>query len=291
MTFHEICSVLNQLADMGVLFLCLTGGEPLLRNDFWKILEYARKKEFVIRLNSNGALITSEAAKRLVGISFVDISIYGMSENAYKSFTGVKGIFRKVMNAIEQMKKEGVNFTLKAIGLRENLSQIRAFTEMAKKLKVRYRITPKIMSCLDGNKEPLKHGLNSQQLKEFFMQNKRYFLPSVPSNRLLCSADSIFINSEGQVSPCIPLFSTKYKKLNIRNMAISEIYNKNQLFQLLKKLSWKNLPDCMRCGAFRYCLVCAADFIHGYRFSPIPPKEKCKMAWLRKEVCENYKYK
>lgn len=294
MTFHEICSVLDQLADMGVLFLRLTGGEPFLRNDFWKILEYARKKEFTVSLNSNGALITAEVAKRLAKnrISFVGISIYGMNENDYKLTTGVKGIFRKVMSAIEQMKKEGVVFFLKAIVLRENFSQVKAFTEMVKKLKVGHRILPEIMPCIDGYKGPLKHRLNYQQLKELFIRNKQYFITSVPPNRLLCSnVDSIYINSEGQVAPCLPLFSTKYKNLNIRNMNISEIYIKNPLFQLRKKLSWKNLPGCMHCSAFQYCFVCTAEFIHGSKFSSIPPKEKCKLAWLKKETCENKKYK
>jgi radical SAM protein with 4Fe4S-binding SPASM domain len=292
MDYRQICSVLDQLADMGVLFVRLTGGEPLLHNDFWKIIEYTRKKEFAVSISSNGALITGEVAKRLVAnsISFVDLSIYGMDEPSYESTTGVKGIFRKAMNAIEQMKKEGLVFSLKTVAMRENFSQLEAFKKMAKKLKVKYRIQPQISPCPDGCKKPLKHGLNYQQLKELFIKNQNFFAsilnPPASSNSLVCTNPvSMFINSEGQVLPCSSLFS-KDKNMNIRNKTISEIYNKNPLFQLRKKLSWKSIPGCMRCAAFRYCPICAADFIHHSKFSPLPSKEKCKLTWLRKEISE-----
>ena len=42
MTAAEIMDVLDQLAEAGVFFLCFSGGEVLMRMDFFRILEYAR---------------------------------------------------------------------------------------------------------------------------------------------------------------------------------------------------------------------------------------------------------
>ena len=42
MTTAEIKGVLDQLAEAGTFFLTLSGGEILLRKDFFEILEYAR---------------------------------------------------------------------------------------------------------------------------------------------------------------------------------------------------------------------------------------------------------
>ncbi len=42
MTTTEIKSLLDQFAEAGVFFLTLSGGEILLRKDFFEILEYAR---------------------------------------------------------------------------------------------------------------------------------------------------------------------------------------------------------------------------------------------------------
>lgn len=43
--------ILDQLAEAGTLFLNLSGGEIFLRDDFFVIAEYARKRNFVLRLS------------------------------------------------------------------------------------------------------------------------------------------------------------------------------------------------------------------------------------------------
>ena len=50
MTTEEIFGVLDELAEMGVLFLTISGGEATLRKDFLDIVAYARKKKFAVKL-------------------------------------------------------------------------------------------------------------------------------------------------------------------------------------------------------------------------------------------------
>src|SRR6202453_3143965 len=57
MTTAEIKSLLDQLADAGVFYLTISGGEILMRRDFFEILEYARKRTFSVKLKTNGILI------------------------------------------------------------------------------------------------------------------------------------------------------------------------------------------------------------------------------------------
>src|SRR5580692_8633853 len=53
MTTSEIKDLLDQLAEAGVFFLTLSGGEILMRKDFFDILEYARALSFYVRLKTN----------------------------------------------------------------------------------------------------------------------------------------------------------------------------------------------------------------------------------------------
>jgi MoaA/NifB/PqqE/SkfB family radical SAM enzyme len=50
MTLAEITSVLDQLAEAGVFFLTLSGGEVLMRRDFFEIVEHARKRLFNVKV-------------------------------------------------------------------------------------------------------------------------------------------------------------------------------------------------------------------------------------------------
>src|ERR1700675_2416904 len=62
MTTSEIRDLLDQLAEAGVFFLTLSGGEILMRKDFFEILEYARALLFCIKLKTNAVLIGERQA-------------------------------------------------------------------------------------------------------------------------------------------------------------------------------------------------------------------------------------
>src|SRR5882762_2075973 len=65
MSTSEVKNLLDELASAGVLFLTLSGGEILLRKDFFQILEYARELLFGVTLKTNAMLIGEKEAKRI----------------------------------------------------------------------------------------------------------------------------------------------------------------------------------------------------------------------------------
>ena len=64
MTTAEIKDLLDQMADAGVFYLTISGGEILMRRDFFEILEHARVRTFCIKLKTNGVLIREQEAER-----------------------------------------------------------------------------------------------------------------------------------------------------------------------------------------------------------------------------------
>jgi radical SAM protein with 4Fe4S-binding SPASM domain len=297
LTYNEIRNVLDQLADIGCILLRISGGEPLIRNDFWKIIEYARRKEFMVRINSNGSLITCEIARRLVdlAISRVEISIYGMNEDTYKLVTNVRGAFGNVMHAIERIKKEGLPYRLKMILMRDNFSQLAAFKRLGKNLGVQHQVFFKINPRIDGCRVPINHQITFRQMKQFLEQHPQYCQPafnSFPSPLgMLCETGGlhqVIINSTGDVMPCI-YFSSIGKHMNIRNKSISEILKKDSIFRRLKDFRWKNIPECLRCDAAGYCFMCAKDFLlSSGRLRSSPIKKKCRIARLAKTIYGKY---
>src|SRR5213075_1941224 len=65
MATAEIEDVLDQLADAGVFFLALSGGEVLMRRDFFHIVEYARRRLFNVKIKTNGVMMRELEACRL----------------------------------------------------------------------------------------------------------------------------------------------------------------------------------------------------------------------------------
>ena len=78
MTTAEIKDVLEQLAEAGVFFLCFSGGEVLMRRDFFPILEYARSLLFCVKVKTNAFMIREKEADRFrdLGVESVQVSIY-----------------------------------------------------------------------------------------------------------------------------------------------------------------------------------------------------------------------
>jgi MoaA/NifB/PqqE/SkfB family radical SAM enzyme len=105
LTVTELSDVLCQLKTLGIADLCLSGGEPLLRDDLADIVHKACDLKFDrIHVMTNGLLLTRERLERLVesGITSVYISLNG-SENVHDMTRGIKGAYAKTMDALKTL--------------------------------------------------------------------------------------------------------------------------------------------------------------------------------------------
>src|SRR5260370_9864793 len=69
MTTAEIKDLLDQMAEAGVFYLTISGGEILMRRDFFELLAYARARTFCVKLKTNGLLIPEKEAAPLPSTS------------------------------------------------------------------------------------------------------------------------------------------------------------------------------------------------------------------------------
>ncbi|HUC43831.1 MAG TPA: radical SAM protein, partial [Candidatus Sulfotelmatobacter sp.] len=116
MTTPEIFDALRKIADFGVLYLTLTGGEALCHKDFFKIADETRRLGMALRLYTNGYLIADPAmAKRIAALKpvEVEISIHGARPETHEALTRIKGSFDKTVRGIENLVKEGIRVGLK----------------------------------------------------------------------------------------------------------------------------------------------------------------------------------
>lgn len=108
---------IDDLSDFNVPVLLFSGGEPLIRSDFFHLAEYAKKAGIRSTISTNGTLITREMARdfKRIGISYVGISLDGIGSKN-DEFRGKKGAFDDALagirNCLEEGQKVGLRFTI-----------------------------------------------------------------------------------------------------------------------------------------------------------------------------------
>jgi MoaA/NifB/PqqE/SkfB family radical SAM enzyme len=108
---------IDDLAEFKVPVLLFSGGEPLLRPDFFELAQYAADKGIRPTLSTNGTLITAEVAQKIkdIGVGYVGISLDGLADVNDK-FRGKEGAFELAMagikNCVAVGQRVGLRFTI-----------------------------------------------------------------------------------------------------------------------------------------------------------------------------------
>src|SRR2546428_8513874 len=158
MSTAEVIDALKKLADFNILYLTLTGGEPLVRRDFFEIARVARELGFALRIYTNGFLIDEPMAKRIKEIANpieMEISIHGARPETHEKLTCVPGSLQRVLNAAKHLHARGVKVTLKCPITRDNQEEVLDMHRLAEDLGVTIIFDPVITPRDDGDKDPL----------------------------------------------------------------------------------------------------------------------------------------
>jgi radical SAM protein with 4Fe4S-binding SPASM domain len=261
----EIKPLLDELAEIGSLYLTLSGGEVLLRDDFFDIAGYAKKKNFCLNIFTNGTLIDEDAAQRLAELLplAVEMSIYGTTAEVHDAVTGVKGSFFKLLSVVSLLKKHRLKVTLKSVLMRANFHQARALPEFVKGIGAdEYRFGIEVSPKNDGSKGPRAYQVDESQIYEF-LSRKENATPENdgylrnPLDKPLCGTGSIacYISPYGDVYPCIQLLAPMG---NIRQRNFHDIWHAPSPLrsQLNALKTYKDMAPCLSCQYVGFCKKC-----------------------------------
>jgi len=134
LSFEEIREIVDEAVEMGCLWWVITGGEPLLREDFADIYLYLKKKGLLISVFTNATLITPELVSlfKKYPPRELEITVYGITQKTYERITRTPGSFEAFMKGINLLQKENVPFTLKAMALKSNVGELEAIKDFCK---------------------------------------------------------------------------------------------------------------------------------------------------------------
>lgn len=122
----QIFNLLEQMHDYGILYLTLSGGEPLLRPDFELIYQKAHSMGFLINVFTNGSLITDKIVNLFSELppQKIEITVNGITKETFEKVTLKKESFEATFSGIKKLHNAGIFLGIKTNGMTLNKDEI-----------------------------------------------------------------------------------------------------------------------------------------------------------------------
>ncbi len=268
MTFAEFDRLLREMAEAGVFQLTLSGGEPLLRTDFFAIARRARELDFNVKLKSNGLLIReAEAAElRALCLDNIQISIYSHRAEVHDAITRVPGSLARSLAAARFLLARGLRVKFATVLMRQNRGDYPAVQLLAREIGAGFTLDPTITPHMNGDRSLLALNVERSDLKAV-MRDERVVgdaaefcsTPAGPGedelNGFPCSAghSACYVSPYGEVYPCVqfPLPCG-----NVRRQSFSEIWRNSPQLAEVRSIRIRDLPVCSGCAHAGSCSRC-----------------------------------
>ncbi len=298
LTTEEHKRILDELYDLGCLWLLYTGGEVFARADFLEIYRYAHEKGFLITLFTNATLITERIADFLAEHPpfEIEVTLYGRTKATYESLTGIPGSFEKCLRGINLILQRQLPLKLKTVALTINKHEIAAMKKFAEDLGVEFKFDPMINPRIDCSSSPLAVRLTPADIVSLDLDDPERvsewrrlaidLAPVVPehaASKLLyeCGGgvNSFAIDPYGDMSICV---LSHFDRYGVRDGSVREGWE--QFLRKVRTRTITRVTKCTRCALRSMCGSCAANGELENGDPEAPVDFLCRTAHLRAEV-------
>jgi radical SAM protein with 4Fe4S-binding SPASM domain len=293
---EEHFRLLDDLADLGCLWLLYTGGEIFARKDFLEIYTYAKQKGFLITLFTNGTLITERVADYLQQWPpfAIEITLYGRTKETYEALTGIEGSYERCLRGVVLLRDRGLPLKLKTVPTTVNKHEVVAMKDFAEReLHLDFKFDSLINPRIDCSQSPLAVRLSPEEVvlldlnwpkiaaehREAAQRDLKLSSESVQSDTVYsCGGgiDSFALDPYGHMSICVLSHQDTY---DIRSGSVKEGW---ELFlRKVRARERRRISKCVKCRIRSLCSMCPAngELENGDAESPVD--FLCEVAHLR----------
>jgi len=156
---EQYFALLEDLRDLEVMHLTLSGGEPLAHPDFLALGARARELGFVVRVKSNGHALRGTLARRVrdeVDPFLIEVSLHGATAATHDRQTRVPGSFDRLLANLRELRDLGLRVKLNSTLTRWNEGEIAEMFALTDSLGLPLQVDPEVTPRDDGDREPLK---------------------------------------------------------------------------------------------------------------------------------------
>ena len=238
--FEIIDRIIQEGKEAGVSFFTILGGEPLIRDDIYRIFKKHNDAAFLVF--TNGTMIDDKVADKLVelGNVFLTLSIEGFKEETDQRRG--KGVYKKVLKAMNILKEHKLPFGCSAAVTRNNIKIVTSdkfadlIIEKGASILWYFLYTP-IGKNPDLSLMPTpKDRLYLKERGNYIRESKPLFIIDFWNDApyiggCIAGKEYIHINHKGDVEPCI---FTHFAQMNIKDASLKEVMG-CQFFKEIRK--------------------------------------------------------
>lgn len=271
MSLHVFSDILEQCYDMNVLHLTLSGGEPMLHNDFCQFLKICREYNFSVNVLSNLTMLNDEILRemKMNPMLGVQVSLYSMDPEIHDEITQVKGSFRKTIDAITKLTENGIVTQISCPILKQNKNSYHEVVRWAERYKISVSDDFVIIARSDHSIENLHNRLTLNEVEEIIRnmaKNNPEYLTQIQkeverkrdtlATDFVCSVchSSICIGDTGKLYPCAGW--QDFSIGDIRISPLKEIWENSRSVQYLRNLREQDFTECQNCPDKEFCTKC-----------------------------------
>lgn len=262
----QIKYILDKIYNSGIIWLCFTGGDPLVRRDFLGLYSYARNKGFIITIFTNGYSMTEEIAGHFKERPpfVVEMTLNAAAKDLYEKISQVKGSYVKAIKGIEMMLKAGIPLKIKTQVTRDNFAYFPKIKKFIEGFGLNFRPSFDLYPRLSGDLAPCYLRVSPQEILELngnkqSLDNDCHLSPSTqhpaPNTNLFRCAigggDGITIDPYGNTFTCNLI---RKPLLNLLKVDVEDA--QNSLLPLVRDKKFTTNSKCSSCKLIRFCWNC-----------------------------------
>lgn len=281
-TTEELLRLIEELRQLKVLNICIFGGEPLIRKDFFVILKALSALRVPLSLNTNGTLITKSRASKLARypIRAMAVSLDGSCAKVHDAIRG-QGAFRATISGIQNLIEKKFQILVSTTVTRYNHTDVGNIADLSKRLgcqgvrfnEVMYTgnaaccheslvLTAKEKFALLDDLAVLKNRFGGFitgsfiQVLDIISCIDQLPREKMPLEITSCGAatSKCAIRPDGWVTPCEILWDLKAG--NVKKQSLLDIWRNAPImkeFRKTIKVEQKDFPECAGCKYLKLC--------------------------------------
>lgn len=296
--FVDYKRIIDELYVLGIVKVCLTGGEAFTKSCVWEIIDYLYQKGIAFDIFTNAILLNNEQLSRLANYypRVVGISIYSGFAEEHDLITRVHGSWERSMRAVQILSELGVPMQLKCCVMRPNIRNYYRVAEIAREYGATPQFEISITDSVTGDRCASQKLRLPPEMLEIVLRDDNiplYVGKEAPNfggqKKLLeinaCGAgeNSFCITPEGNLQVCVAFPQALG---NLKEHTIKEIINNSTVLKTWLNAKLSDYEECGRYDYCNYCNLCAGNnFIaHGTHLKAA--ENNCYIAKVRYQLAQ-----
>jgi len=278
----KLKEIIDEAVSLGALWCLITGGEPLLRQDFFDIYLYLKKKGLLVAVFTNATLITKKHVNlfKKYPPRNIEVTVYGVNRETYEKVTRTPGSFTAFTRGLDYLVDGGVNLRLKAMALRSNFHDLGKIASFCRgKTAAQFRFDPFLHLRFDGNPDRNMEIVSERLTPEEIVALERadperlnalkkdcdklivpYFSQTADNTLFHCGAgnSSFTLSSEGLLRLCSSLWNRECVR-DLKKESLATAWH--DIVPEVKGIQSQRdsfLANCRICPIINLCMWCPA---------------------------------